>query len=225
MNFDSIFQKEYNQIKMGAKKLERHFAEVLKQHQEDIRPYLQYVMEAFKQKQQITYLEIGLCCGGSFVLTGNILSQVDIKVNAIGLDLPKTPLWGGSSIDLSVGIKTLNPLFKYKIILGNSHRQKIQTKVIQALNGNQVDLLMIDGDHSYHGCLHDFELYAPLVKPGGIIAFHDIVKYKKWKHVEVWLVWDRLSKQYKNHEFISADNYGIGIIEWDGIYRKISEFR
>jgi len=36
-----------------------------------------------------------------------------------------------------------------------------------------IDLLFIDGDHSINGCSQDFELYAPKVKPGGLIAFHD----------------------------------------------------
>lgn len=40
-----------------------------------------------------------------------------------------------------------------------------------------VDVLFIDGDHSYKGVLTDWLLYSPLVKVGGIIAFHDIELY------------------------------------------------
>jgi cephalosporin hydroxylase len=36
-----------------------------------------------------------------------------------------------------------------------------------------IDFLFIDGDHSYQGVLTDWLLYAPLVRSGGIIAFHD----------------------------------------------------
>jgi predicted O-methyltransferase YrrM len=38
-----------------------------------------------------------------------------------------------------------------------------------------VDLLFIDGGHAYEAVTRDFELYAPLIRPGGRIAFHDIV--------------------------------------------------
>lgn len=38
---------------------------------------------------------------------------------------------------------------------------------------NSIDFLFIDGDHTYPGVLTDWLLYAPLVKKGGIIAFHD----------------------------------------------------
>lgn len=36
-----------------------------------------------------------------------------------------------------------------------------------------IDLLFIDGDHRYESVLRDFRLWSPLVKPGGVIAFHD----------------------------------------------------
>ncbi|MDE3155861.1 MAG: class I SAM-dependent methyltransferase, partial [Acidobacteriota bacterium] len=37
----------------------------------------------------------------------------------------------------------------------------------------QVDLLFIDGDHTYEGCRHDVERYTPLVRPGGYFILHD----------------------------------------------------
>lgn len=37
----------------------------------------------------------------------------------------------------------------------------------------QLDLLFIDGDHSYQGVLCDWLLYHNLVRKGGIVAFHD----------------------------------------------------
>lgn len=36
-----------------------------------------------------------------------------------------------------------------------------------------IDLLWIDGDHSYEGCLTDLVDWADLVSPGGILACHD----------------------------------------------------
>ncbi len=36
-----------------------------------------------------------------------------------------------------------------------------------------VDLLFLDGDHSYEGTLADLGDYIPKLKPGGIVAMHD----------------------------------------------------
>lgn len=36
-----------------------------------------------------------------------------------------------------------------------------------------IDLLFIDGDHTYKGCKADIEAWIPHVNPGGVVAFHD----------------------------------------------------
>lgn len=36
-----------------------------------------------------------------------------------------------------------------------------------------IDLLFIDGDHSYAGCAADIANFCPHVKVGGVVAFHD----------------------------------------------------
>jgi predicted O-methyltransferase YrrM len=48
-------------------------------------------------------------------------------------------------------------------------------KIEGILKGRKVDFLFIDADHSYEGVKKDFEMYSPLVRKGGIIAFHDII--------------------------------------------------
>lgn len=37
----------------------------------------------------------------------------------------------------------------------------------------EIDLLFIDGDHTYVGCLSDIALWVPWVKHGGVIMFDD----------------------------------------------------
>ena len=49
-----------------------------------------------------------------------------------------------------------------------------------------IDLLWIDGDHSPEGVMRDFDLYAPRITRGGIIALHD-TQYKG-----PWAVVDRI---------------------------------
>lgn len=37
-----------------------------------------------------------------------------------------------------------------------------------------VDVLFVDGDHSFEGVLHDLETYSKIVRPGGLILAHDV---------------------------------------------------
>lgn len=47
------------------------------------------------------------------------------------------------------------------------------TEVGEMWNGGPVDMVFIDGDHSYEHCLSDILSWLPHVKKGGIIALHD----------------------------------------------------
>ncbi|MFN0010560.1 MAG: class I SAM-dependent methyltransferase [Phycisphaerales bacterium] len=46
--------------------------------------------------------------------------------------------------------------------------------------GTPVDLLWVDGDHRYEGCLLDLRAWGPLVREGGVVACHD---YTDWEGV------------------------------------------
>ena len=59
-------------------------------------------------------------------------------------------------------------------IEGDSHSAGAIAEIKAHFLDNAVDFLFIDGDHSYDGVKADFENFASLVRPGGIIAFHDI---------------------------------------------------
>jgi predicted O-methyltransferase YrrM len=41
----------------------------------------------------------------------------------------------------------------------------------------RIDILFIDGDHSFAGCRGDFDRYHDLVAPGGIVVFHDTAPF------------------------------------------------
>jgi cephalosporin hydroxylase len=46
---------------------------------------------------------------------------------------------------------------------------------IAGLVPGELDILFVDGDHSYQGVRSDLERFAPRVKRGGLILVHDIV--------------------------------------------------
>jgi len=52
----------------------------------------------------------------------------------------------------------------------------------------EIDILHIDGDHSYETCKLDYENYYPFVKPGGFIFIHDVIHWqgvtKFWEEIE-----------------------------------------
>ena len=57
----------------------------------------------------------------------------------------------------------------------DSHDRATLERVRTFFADRPVDVLFIDGDHTYAGIRSDYEMYGPLVRDGGIVAFHDIV--------------------------------------------------
>ena len=58
-------------------------------------------------------------------------------------------------------------------LIGSSSTVNTVKKAYTFLENKPVDVLFIDGDHSFEGVLSDWLLYNPLVIKGGIVAFHD----------------------------------------------------
>jgi predicted O-methyltransferase YrrM len=93
-------------------------------------------------------------------------------------------------------------------------------KIKAILKDNKVDFLFIDADHSYEGVKKDFEMYSPLVRKGGIIAFHDIIPdyYAKLEIKPVFSVykfWNEVKEKYEHLEIVKDKNqngFGIGVL-------------
>lgn len=77
------------------------------------------------------------------------------------------------------------------------------------------DFAFIDGDHSYEGVRADWETYAPMVRPGGLVALHDIVPHPHYPAVQVDRLWAEIKDEHDTAELISRDGQpwgGIGLV-------------
>ena len=101
---------------------------------------------------------------------------------------------------------------RVELLQGDSHRPAFNQRVVDALGGNPVDFLFIDGDHTTAGARSDFEDYSPLVRPGGLVAFHDIVELQPLEANQVFTLWQELKGRFEAQEFIDdPDQCGFGI--------------
>jgi predicted O-methyltransferase YrrM len=169
------------------------------------------ILEKVKPK---VILEIGTARGGTLFLFSNI---TDEKATLISVDLYQT-------FEKRILFRYIKK-GKQKIFLiqGDSHNIETLKKIKAILKDNKVDFLFIEADHSYEGVKKDFEMYSPLVRKGGIIAFHDIIpdyytrygiKTGSWAG-EVYKFWNEIKVKYEHLEIVkdrNQDACGIGVL-------------
>lgn len=184
------------------------------QHQQEIIEFINVALSNLPQSNNIVFLEIGVLKGGNFVFIGDMLKRFYANVYGIGIDLPGIIKYAGNDVNPEEEVLALHPTFKYNIIIGNSQHQHVIKKTKHLLCGKNIDILFIDGDHSYNGCMSDFNNYSPMVRKNGIIGFHDIGEQRFDVRTKVW---PKIQSQYKKTwEFVfKPGHFGIGVIVKD----------
>lgn len=161
-------------------------------------------------------LEIGTANGGTLFFLARLANP---QATIVSVDLPGGKFGGGySSTRAWVYRRFARRGQRLQTLRGDSHTLDMLDRVKAVLRGQPLDYLFIDGDHTYEGVKRDFELYAPLVRQGGIIALHDIVEHPPALGCDVSRFWNQIKSQYRHVEIIEnrdEGGYGIGVLYVD----------
>lgn len=175
-------------------------------------PEIKHFLEIAKKIQPKNILEVGTAHGGNLFLLTKIAGDGG---KIISLDLPGGEFGGGYfARKKALYNNFVTGAQKMFLIRGDSHSQNSLNEVIKNLDGEKVDVLFIDGDHTYNGVKSDFEMYSHLVRPGGIIGFHDIGKTPSVEYGTEQF-WNEVKNNFKHVEIIDDQNrlgYGIGVL-------------
>jgi predicted O-methyltransferase YrrM len=159
-------------------------------------------------------LEIGTANGGTLFLLTKI-SDKNAKI--ISIDLPNGRFGGGYK-KWRTGLYHSFSKYNQSIYLlrGDSHSRKSFEEVKKILENQKLDILFIDGDHSYEGVKSDFLMYSLLVNKNGFIIFHDIVPGPSDSVGGVPDFWQSIKNNYEYKEIVKDWNqggYGVGLIK------------
>jgi predicted O-methyltransferase YrrM len=169
-------------------------------------------IERVAERRPQTVLEIGTEGGGTLLL---LTLAAAPTATVISVDMPIRP-YGGYPVWKGVFYRRFAlPSQQFHLVRGNSHLLRTRERVSEILAGRPVDVLFIDGDHSYGGSKADWEMYGSLVAPDGLVAFHDIVRHPPEMGCEVFSVWQELKPRFKNWEIVADSGQtwgGIGVI-------------
>jgi predicted O-methyltransferase YrrM len=165
-----------------------------------------------KKLEPKTVVEIGTSRGGTFFIWARLAAA---DAHLVSIDLP-----GGENIWAYPRWK--EPFYRrfaskrqhIDLLRGDSQKPEMVDRLRAVLKGAPIDFLFIDADHAYEGVKKDFELYSPLVRKGGVIAFHDIALHAPISNCRVKDLWDEVktNPRFRYEEFV--ENAGQG---WGGI--------
>lgn len=178
-----------------------------------IRTEIEGLLRTLAEDPPARILEIGTARGGTLFLFSRVSRARAVLVS---VDLPEGT-FGGTYRPESILLLKAIPLEgqTLRLIRGNSHDQPTFNAVREAFAGNHLDMLLIDGDHRYEGVRSDFAMYGPLVRPGGLIAIHDIVP-GALEHVGgVPRFWEEVKDVHRTSEFVCdwhQQGFGIGVV-------------
>jgi predicted O-methyltransferase YrrM len=177
---------------------------------------LRAFLEAAAERRPKTVVEIGTAAGGTFYCLSQIAdpSALLVSIDFLGGN------YGGGQTNLECKLFATfgPPTQKFEFIRQRSFHHSTRENLRNLLGGREIDLLFIDGDHSYAAVRSDYEMYHPLVAEDGMIAFHDILEIpadaKDWQRGnEVSIFWKELSQRVNSREILDRDFPPAG---WDG---------
>jgi len=167
-------------------------------------PFAYWLVAALKPK---TLVELGTHGGGSYFsfCQSVIDNKLDTKTYAIDT-------WMGEK---QAGFYS-ESLFKKVMDFNIEHFDNFSTlmkmtfdEALNEFDDNSVDLLHIDGFHSYEAVSNDFRTWYPKLSKEAIVLFHDTHEIKPGFGVHQF--WDELKKEHHEQCFEFKHSHGLGM--------------
>lgn len=175
---------------------------------------LQALLGLVRRMRASVIVEIGTHRGGTLACW-TAVARPTAHLVSIDMICADTGL-GAREEDLARVRARLGPGQRLTAITGDSHAAATLAHLRDALGGAAIDVLWIDGDHSYEGISQDLEMYAPLVRAGGMIALHDVHGSAACPRSQAHVYWQQIKPRFRTSEIIAdpspGGGMGIGII-------------
>lgn len=166
-------------------------------------PFVSWLIE---EQRPNVIVELGTHSGNSYLAMCQAVAE-----NGIGTKCYAVDTWKGDEHAGNYDEDVYNQLFKYH----NEHYAAFSNLMRMTFDEantyfgeKSIDLLHIDGFHTYESVEHDFKNWLFKMSENGIVLFHDV--NVRERNFGVWKLWEELCTQYPNYEF--KHSHGLGVL-------------
>ena len=166
-------------------------------------PFAFTIMQMMKPK---IFVELGTHKGDSYCAFCQAVNLLGLNTACYAVDT-----WEGDEHSGLYGSEIFTELKTYHDSRYKGFSQLIQSRFEEALDyfsDGSIDLIHIDGCHTYDAVKNDFEAWLPKMSPRSIVLFHDINVHER--EFGVWKFWEGVTEHYPCFEF--KHGHGLGVL-------------
>ncbi len=166
-------------------------------------PLAYWLIEALKPSRLV---ELGTHSGNSYLAFLQAVDASKMSTQCFAVDT-----WRGDKHAGEYDDSVFDELSRFHNPRYQSFSRLVRSTFDEALpsfEDGSIDLLHIDGLHTYDAVRHDFESWLPKLSDRAVVLFHDI--NVRENHFGVWKLWGELEQRYPGIAF--HHSHGLGIL-------------
>lgn len=169
--------------------------------------HINFAYYLISELQPNTVVELGTHGGASYFAFCDSIKLNNLKTKSYAIDTWQGEEHAGkykNNVYEFVSAVNQNNFSEFSLLLRSTFED-----AAERFSKNSIDMLHIDGFHSYEAVSLDYNTYIEKVSDSGIVLFHDT--HEKRKGFGVHRFWSELKNTYPEQCFEFAHSHGLGI--------------
>ncbi len=168
-------------------------------------PHIPFAFYLVETMEPDIIVELGTYSGNSYFAFCQAVKDLQLQTRCVAVDA-----WQGDMHVGNYGKEVYERVNEINVKAFSAFSKLMKMPFDEALPhfpDNSIDLLHIDGTHTYEAVQHDFSGWLPKVRQGGIILLHDTVVRRKG--FGVWKFLKEIKTQYTVFEFPFSEGLAV----------------